>query len=273
MTIIDHRVLLSPSLDKWFFNQRVFVTVNNMFNTDSTIQLGVTIPGETAETHNNMRDELRHYLERSLIGIDDDWVVEVKHELDSEEPTIEVGIDDAQWMGCDSEGLILDAVRVFMTVKAKQMYCQLTILNARQLLVPLHFEYQNMLNTIVTLQLPRGLKMADMFGRDTSPDSESYDRACDLLRETIQVALRSKNFNWKFLSLTATSKGVKFEAYFDGANPPKPYQLNMFEAIVAHALDTHCHYSEMYEMLFQPVFRHTAELDDGSEPAEYYDEY
>jgi len=66
MTTIDHRVLLSPSLDNWFFDQQVFVTVNNMFNTDSTIQLGVT-----AETHNNMRDELRNYLERSLIGIDD----------------------------------------------------------------------------------------------------------------------------------------------------------------------------------------------------------
>jgi len=130
-------------------------------------------------------------------------------------------------MSYDSEDLILDAVRVFMTVKVKQMYRQLTILNARQLLVPLHFEYQNMPNTIVTLQLPQGLKMADMFGRDTSPNSESYDRACDLLRETIQVTLRSKNFNWKFLNLTATPKGVKFEVCFDGANPPKPYQLNI----------------------------------------------
>jgi hypothetical protein len=69
----------------------------------------------------------------------------------------------------------------------------------------------------------------------------------------------------------ATREGVKLEAHLDGANPPKAYQLNMFEAIVANALSIHCRYSGVYdELVFQPVSRHTAELDDGSELAESY---
>jgi hypothetical protein len=274
MPTINRRVLLPTSLNELFFEQRIFVTVNNMFQTDSTIQLGVTIPGETEAAHNKVHDELRSYLQRTLIGIADDWVVEIGQELDSEDLVIVVSINDAHWMGYDSEDLILDTVRVFMTVKAKQMYRRLTILGARQLLVPLHFEYQNMLNSVVTLQLPQGLKLANTFGRDIDPGSESYDRACDLLQETIQVALQNKGFDWKFLNLVATRKGVKLEVNFDGANPPKAYQLNMFEAIVARALDTHCRYSDVYdELMFQSVSRHTADLDDGCEPAEQYYEY
>jgi hypothetical protein len=195
---IERRVLLSTSLNKQFFEQRVFVTVNNMFNSGTTIRLGVTIPGETERAHNKMRDELRSYLQRALISIDNDWVVEIGQEFDSEEPVIVIHINDAQLMGFSSEELILDAVRVFMSVKTKRMYRELTILGARHLLVPLNFEYQDMLNSIVRLQLPWGLKLASTFGRDIDPSSsESYETACDLLRETILGALQSKGFNWK----------------------------------------------------------------------------
>lgn len=271
-TTIDHRVLLPDSLDERFFERRVFVTVDSVFNLDTMIQLCVTIPGETEEVHNKMRDELRSYLQRALIGIDNDWVVEVERESNSEEPVIVVHINDAQLMGFDSEELVLNAVRAFMSVKAKRAYRELTILSACQLLVPLHFKYRGLLNDMVTLKLPEELKLVDTFGRHVDlSTSESYEQACGLLQETIKVALRSKSFDLKLLDVRATRRGVELEVYFDETNPLKAYQRNMLEAIVAHALSTHCHYAGVYEeLVFQPVSRHAVELDDDSEPSEGY---
>lgn len=273
MTTIDGRVLLSASLNESFFRQQIFVAVNNMFDTDTTIHLAVFVPGETEDMHTKLRDELCGYLRKALVSVDKDWVfgVEVEKSLTAQEDEVVVTINDPSLMAYGSEELVLQAVRPFVTVRAKRMYRRLTILSANQLLVPLNFEYTGILNELVMLQLPAEMQLMGSFTRKISADmTESDGRACSLVEETLMAMLQAFGLTWRFLRLVAYRNGVQLEAGFDGANPPKPYQLNLFEDVVAQVLGAYCRYSNSVygELMFQPVDRHSAELDDGGEPPE-----
>lgn len=266
MTILDGRVLTAASINELYFQQRIFVVTANRFNLDKTIRLGVFIPGETETARANLRDELCNHLLKTLTGVDNNWVIDVELKQDpaTSELVIAVDIDDARLMADESEDEILRAVRVFMAVRAKRMHRQLTVLSANQLLVPLNFEYSGAPNDFMTLRLPRELKLTNSFGRvvDCS-DTEGFYEAYSLLNETLVAMLQAKGFRWKLLSLV-NREGVRLDVIFDSLNPLKPYQLNMFEAVIAQVLSAHARYSNSIysELTFQPTSRHYAEHND-----------
>jgi hypothetical protein len=272
MTDINTRALLSNSLDDRIFEQQIFVTVNSMFGNEARVPLGVTIPGETEEAHGRLRRELCGYLSRALTGIDDDWVASVAIEKnDSCEDEVVVIVDNPEMMDVDTENLVLSAVRVFMTLQAKRMYRQLTVLGARQMAVPLNFDYgDNILKSSVQLQLPMGLQLMSS-GRKVNRGTQSYTYACSLIEETLRAMLLAKGISWRSLDLRTSHDGVKLEVLFDGANPPRYYELNDFEATVVAVLGAYCRFSDTVfsELVFQPVRQHKRDIDDGSELSEY----
>ncbi len=52
-------------------------------------------------------------------------------------------------------------------------------------------------------------------------------------RRALMGKLQAKGLDWKFFQAQSTRDGLRLEVGFDGANPPKAYQLNLFESTVA----------------------------------------